>query len=252
MIRQGEGENREVTRVRIFMDTLTAKPSEAGGTLNSGCGVARFQPREVPLDLLEAVLEAGCQTPSPWNLRPWQFIVVRSEMKREQLLRNCVEPGPATTAPVLIVGIANPKAWKQAPERLAELVQQGTLSAGKQAVHLGRIHRQWSVGDAARVFAIAQTHAALQQISAAAADHTLCTYWVHEFDSAALSRVLHLPETLVLVGIMALGYCAESVAVPAPSLARSIFAEAYGLPWQPEPEAVDAVDDAEASGEEGF
>lgn len=250
MIRSGEGEKTGVSRVRIFMDTRAAKPAEPRGTLNSGCGVARFQLREVPLDLLEAILEAGCQTPSPWNLRPWQFIVVRSEVKREQLLRHCVEPGPATTGPVLIVGVANPRAWKQAPDRLAELVRQGTLSAGKQALHLGRIHRQWSVGDAARVFAIAQTHAALQQISAAAAGHSLCTYWVHEFDSAALSCVLHLPETLVVVGIMALGYCAESVPVPGPSLARCVFAEAYGLPWQPE--RAEDVPESEKTDEEGF
>ena len=234
-----DDDDKAVSRVRIFLETHAAKTAGADESVTSGCGVARFQSKDVPADLLQALLEAGCRTPSPWNLRPWQFIVVREEDKRRQVLLHCVEPGPAGTAPVVIVAVANPRVWKQAPDRLAELVQQGTLSAGTQAVHLGRIHRQWSVGDAGRVFAIAQTHAALQQISAAAAaaGQGLCTCWVHEFDAPSLARLLHLPETLVLVGVLAVGYCAEAAPVPGPSLARCVFAEAYGVPWSSAPDA---------------
>ncbi|HXE74763.1 MAG TPA: nitroreductase family protein [Candidatus Xenobia bacterium] len=240
-------DDKGVSRVRIFLEDHAAKTAEADESVTSGCGVARFQSKAVPADLLQALLEAGCRTPSPWNLRPWQFIVVCAEDKRRQVLRHCVEPGAACTAPVVIVAVANPRVWKQAPDRLAELVQQGTLSAGTQAVHLSRIHRQWSVGDAGRVFAIAQTHAALQQISAAAAAQGLCTCWVHEFDAPPLARLLHVPETLVLVGVLAVGYCAEAAPVPGPSLARCVFAEAYGLPWGLEPE-----DTRKKSDDEGF
>jgi nitroreductase len=213
---------------------------------DTGCGVARFQHRTIPPDLLEHILEAGCQAQSSWNLRPWQFIVVRSEVKRSQVLRHCVEAGPAGTAPVLIIGIANPRAWKQAPERLAELAQHGRLSAASHASHLGRIHRQWSVGDAARVLAIAQTHGALQQICASAAAHALCAHWVNEFDGAALARILYVPEPMVIVGVLALGFCDQPASLPTASLSRTIFSEAYGLPWGPagEPAAGVEADDA--------
>jgi nitroreductase len=214
--------------MRAAANKTAAEPSAAA---SAGCGVARFQNRPVPPDLLEHILEAGCQAQSSWNLRPWQFIVVRSEVKRSQVLRHCVEAGPAGTAPALIIGIANPRAWKQAPERLAELAQHGRLSAASHAAHLGRIHRQWSVGDAARVLAIAQTHGALQQICASATSHSLCAHWVNEFDAAALARILYVPEPMVIVGVLALGFCDQPASTPPAPLSRAIFSEAYGLPW---------------------
>jgi len=218
----------------MSMRTMMSKTrADLPAAATTGCGVARFEHRPVPPDLLEHILEAGCQTQSAWNLRPWQFIVVRSEVKRGQVLSHCVESGPAGTAPVLIVGIANPRAWKQAPERLAELTRHGRLAAGSHAAHLGRIHRQWSVGDAARVLAIAQTHGALQQICASAASHALCAYWVNEFDAAALARALYVPDSLVIVGVLALGFCDQPATLPSFSLSRTIFSEAYGLPWGP-------------------
>lgn len=202
--------------------------------LRTGCSVLQFEPRPVPPETLEWILEAGCQTASPWNLQPWQFIVVRSESGRRRLLEHCLEPGPAATAPVLLVAAGNPQAWKRAPERLAELMEHGSLAPGNESSHLQRIQRQWSVGDAARVFAIAQTHAALQQICLAALACDVCTWWVAELDAAAVARALNIPGSLVVVAVVGLGYSHERTALPAPSLARTVFSEAFGLPWPPQ------------------
>ena len=56
--------------------------------------------------------------------------------------------------------------------------------------------------------------------------------WIHEFDADGLARTLHIPDNLVVVGVLALGYCADRAALPTASLARTVFAEAYGLPWR--------------------
>ncbi|MEE9234028.1 MAG: nitroreductase family protein [Candidatus Acidoferrales bacterium] len=214
--------------------------------LRTGCAVARFDSRPIPDQTMEEILEAGCRTTSPWNLQPWQFIVVRTEAARAELIRHCPDPGPATSAPVLMVGVGNPRAWKQAPERLAELIRNGVLPPGQDVQHLERIQRRWSVGDTARVFAIAQTYAALQQVCLAALACTVCSHWVHEFDPAAVTSALHIPEHLVVVGIVALGYCEQATPQPLASIGRSVFAEAFGLPWprpgekQPESSARDS------------
>lgn len=199
--------------------------------LRTGCCVTRFKLEAIPTETLEWILKAGCQTASPWNLQPWQFIVVRSEAGRTEFLRHCMDPGPAATAPVLVVGLGDPLAWKRAPARFNELMRCGSLPPGSEAMYLERIQRQWSVGDAARVFAIAQTHAALQQICLTALACDVCSWWIHEFDVAGLTRALHIPANLLLVGAVGLGYCADSAALPAPSIARTVFAEAYALPW---------------------
>lgn len=196
----------------------------------NGC-VTQFKPEAIPEATLARILTAGCQTPSPWNLQPWQFVVVRSEEGRARILRHCTDPGPAATAPVLLLALGDPAAWKRAPERLAELVRGGSLRPGEEAAHLEQIRRTWSAAGADRMLAVARTHAALQQLCLAALAFDVGVHWVREFDVARLARVLHVPDNLLVVGMLGLGYCAERAVLPPPALPRMVFAEAYGLPW---------------------
>lgn len=196
----------------------------------NGC-VTGFKPEPIPQGTLHDILEAACQAPSPWNLQPWQFVVVSSPAGRARLLAQCPEAGPAASAPVLLVALADPASWKRAPQRLAEMVRSGSLPAEKETAFLRRIQRQWSVGDAARTFAIARTHAALQQLFLVALAHGVGACWVQEFDAAGVARELHVPNDLILVGVLGLGFCEKRVALPPPALARMVFGEAYGLPW---------------------
>lgn len=199
--------------------------------LQLGDCVTHFEPRPIPAESLDQILETGSQTALPWNLQPWQFVVVTAPASRERLLRHCLDPGPAVTAPALIIALGDPRAWKQAPARLSEMVISSSLAPGSEAGHLNRIRQQWSAGDTARVFAIAQTHAAVQQIRLVALAWGVSSWWIGEFDAAAIARDFHIPDTLLLVTVLGLGYCAGRAVLPRPSLARTVFAEAYGLPW---------------------
>ena len=196
----------------------------------AGCATS-FRAEAIPDAVLERILEAACQTPSPWNLQPWQFVVVRSEEGRSRLLRHCASPGPARGAPVLLVALGDPAAWKQAPERLAALVAEGKLDPQEEARELDLIRRHWSASGAAHTLAVARTHAALQQLGLVALAFGVGVCWVHDLDLARLARALHIPENLVVVAMLGLGYPADRVRLPAPSLPRVVFAEAYGLPW---------------------
>ena len=199
--------------------------------LQAGSCVTHFEAGEISPDTLDIILEAGCHTVLPWNLQPWQFVVVTSPAGRERLLRQCLEPGPAATAPALIIALGDPRAWKRAPARLSEMVISSSLPPGSEADHLHRIRQQWGTGDTARLFAIAQTHAALQQIRLVAMAYGISSWWMGEFDAAAIARDFHIPETLLVVAVLGLGYCVRQAVLPRASLARTVFAEAYGLPW---------------------
>lgn len=198
--------------------------------------VEQFDAEPVPRPVLEQILDSGRRTSSPWNLQPWQFIVVSSELGRARVLKHCHEPGPAAQAPSLIVGLGDPKAWKRAPERLAELMQNGTIRPGEEARHLDRIRRQWGTGDTSRVLAIAQTYAALQQVRLVALAFDVCSFWIHDFDAVRLEKDLHVPDSLVVVGILGLGFCRQKSRMTASSWKRFVFSEAYGLPWREEAE----------------
>jgi len=197
---------------------------------DNGC-VTRFKPDPVPPEILENIFRASCQTSSPWNLHTWQFVVAATPAARDLVLRHCVDPGSAADAPVLVVALGDPAAWKQAPERLAEMVRSGTLKQGEEAAQLERIRRLWSTGGAARTLAVARTYAAIQQLSLAAAALDLGVCWVLEHDAGRLAQALHIPENLLLVGVLGLGYCAERRSLPSPVLSRMVFSNAYGLPW---------------------
>jgi nitroreductase len=212
--------------------TMTMIEAEALLEQWNGAGCAtRFLAEPIPEAVLERILEAACRAPSPWNLQPWQFVVVRSPEGRELLLRHAAHPGPARGAPVLLLALGDPAAWKQAPERLAELVAEGQLDPRDEALELELIRRHWSAGGAAHTLAVARTHAALQQLGLAALAFGVGVCWVHDLDVARLARALHIPANLVVVAMLGLGYPADRVRLPALSLPRVVFSEAYGLPW---------------------
>jgi len=60
--------------------------------------------------------------------------------------------------------------------------------------------------------------------------------WIGEFDAAGIARDFHIPASVLVVTVLGLGYCAGRAVLPRPSLARAVFAEAYGLPWRPKGE----------------
>ena len=54
---------------------------------------------------------------------------------------------------------------------------------------------------------------------------------IHDFNAAQVARTLHVPDSLLVGGVLGLGYCANRAILPAPRVARTVFAEAFGLPW---------------------
>lgn len=209
---------------------LESERSSLLGMLGTNGCTTGFKPEPVPDELLEQVLSAACQTSSPWNLLPSQFVVVRSDAARARVLSHCPDAGSVATAPVLLVALGDPGAWKRAPERLGEMVRAGLLEKSEEAAELERIRRLWSSTGAARILAIARTHAALQQLWMAARASEIGVCWVPEFDAGEVSRALHIPESLIVVGVLGLGYCRGRVDLPGPALSRMVFFDAYGLP----------------------
>lgn len=68
--------------------------------------VRRYEPKEIPRDVLDKILEAGRQAPSAANKQPWHFIVLTdSEIKKE--LSKGLFNRFIKDAPVTIVGCAH-------------------------------------------------------------------------------------------------------------------------------------------------
>jgi nitroreductase len=174
-----------------------------------------FDGSPVPEDQLTAILEAGQWAPSPLNLQPWEFIVVTDPSIKTKILRvaeaarqKVVDgggPGWAgkysmafiENAPVLIVVLSQPK------------------KGG-----LGSFFNQPQG-------AMQATAACVQNMMLAAADMGLGTVWFTFFDPNDLSKVLNVPETLEVAGVLPLGKPAGELDAP-PRKPLKVYKNCYG------------------------
>jgi nitroreductase len=139
--------------------------------------VRSYQPRPVQQDKLDRILEAVRLAPSGSNRQPWKFVVVRDADVRRQLVAACSNQQFIAQAPVVIAGVG--------------LMPDRVMACGVP-------------GDPVDV-AIAMEHLAL-----AATAEGLGTCWIGAFHQGRVREVLSIPESAKVVGVMTLGYPADS------------------------------------------
>ncbi|WP_240911649.1 nitroreductase family protein [Thermococcus sp. LS1] len=162
--------------------------------------VRRFQEREVPLEDLKKILEAGIWAPSGSNVQPWEFIVVRERDNIERV--KLVSPGLFGNPSTVVVLCINTKLAKR---------------GGK----LGE-------------------ESALMDISMAAQNMMLAAYSmgigscpVLSFNKTALKELLNIPEHVEPVLILIFGYPRVWPKPPRRRpLKEVVHVEEYGRPFE--------------------
>jgi nitroreductase len=140
--------------------------------ISSRRSIRKYENKEIPKQVLDQILEAGRQSPSAMNKQPYRFVVVtKSELKKEM---KAIFSRFLDGAPVVIVGCANIKA---------------------------RITGKWAVID---------TTIALQNMLLAAWGLGLGSCWIGSFNEQKTKKALNVPEDWKIVGMLTLGYPAES------------------------------------------
>ena len=77
---------------------------------------AHFSATPVPAEDLTAILAAGGQAPSGYNLQPWRFLVLRNPRRRQALRKAAFDQAKITEAPVVIVAFAPHTGWEETAE----------------------------------------------------------------------------------------------------------------------------------------
>jgi len=129
--------------------------------------VREYDPRAVPRDIIDSILEAGRVSPSANNRQPWHFIVVTEPEKRIVLSEGRWAKF-LSQSPVVIVGCADLK-----------------TSA------------KWAVVD---------TTIALTQMVLAATSEGLGTCWIGSFYEDKVKDLLEIPSGYQVVAMLAVGY----------------------------------------------
>lgn len=136
-----------------------------------------FKEDEIPEATVTRLLEAACHAPSAGNLQPWQYYVVTSKSKKEELAGAAYGQTFVAAAPVAIVVCAQPE-----------------ISAARYG------------NRGSEFYCLQDTAAAVQNILLAAYALGLGTCWVGAFDDEEVSRVLGLPGETRPVAIIPVGY----------------------------------------------
>jgi len=141
--------------------------------------IREYTAEDVPQKLIDEALELASWAPSAGNLQSRDFIVIRNQQTKEDLVTAALGQEFIAQAPVVIVAIAN-------LERVA---------------HYGDRGRE--------LYAIQDSAAAIQNLMLALHERGLGTVWVGAFNEKEAGRALGLPAHARPVAILPVGYPAE-------------------------------------------
>ena len=132
--------------------------------------IRKYKPDKIPKKLLEYVIEAARLAPSWGNRQPWKFIIVTDRMLKKKItMRDW-----AAEAPIVLVGIADPKLSGTRSDKQYYLLDMGI---------------------------------AIEHMMLAAAELGLGTCWIGgQFNEDAIREILKIPNQYRVVALTPLGY----------------------------------------------
>jgi nitroreductase len=139
--------------------------------------IREFKDRAVEDGLIHKVLEDANKAPSAGNLQARDFIIIRDEGIKKEIARAALNQDFITGASVVVVICAN---------TVRSAVKYGRRGAGL-----------YSILDAAL---------AAQNLMLSCVEEGLGSCYVGAFDEGRIRKVLGIPETVIPVGIIPIGY----------------------------------------------
>lgn len=201
--------------------------------------VRRFSREPISEPLLYEALDAANWAPSGFNLQPWYFILVRDMNLRKLLSHVAMDQAQVSDAPVTVVFVANPDAWKADYQKVLQLGEEsGLMTKEKVAFYKSRVLQFCWLGpyslfgfikklivplirlkkpipDPAasraelRGYVRGQTMLAAQNFMLAAQSVGLDTSPIGAFDEYRLKKLLAIPSSMTVPIIIPTGYRLE-------------------------------------------
>jgi nitroreductase len=178
--------------------------------------IRKYRAEPVPEEALQTVLEASRWAPSWSNTQCWRLIVVRDNETKSKLADILIgvragRPNPAT------------EAVRSAPIVIAACAERGV--SGLRKDESGQSVPATDKGDWWLMFDVAL---AMQNMSLAAYALGLGTIHTGSFDDAEAARILDVPDNVIVVELMPLGWPDEEPAArPRKEISEFVFFEKY-------------------------
>jgi len=185
--------------------------------------IRRFRPDPVPQDMVLQMLEGARLAPSASNRQPWRFVVVTDAEEKKRLRQICLDQAFIEEAAVVFVACADLSAYSReaSRRRYQEFIDAGVELSGRFAdSSFQRLIDSLPEPDPAAVLtpATANTYIATEHIVLMATALGLGSCWVGAImDQEAIKLLLHLPQNVIVVALVAVGY-PKAVPPPRPRL----------------------------------
>ena len=164
----------------------------------------------VPEKMIIQMLESARLAPSGSNTQPWRFVVVTDAEEKKQLKEICFNQSMIEDAGVIFVACADLSSYSPDSylKRRQEAVDAGVFPAStlKDPIFLAQINSRADLATFAPS-AMANTYIAIEHIVLMATALGLGSCWIGAIrDHNALKKLLDIPQDMMLVALLAVGY----------------------------------------------
>ena len=167
--------------------------------------------KNVSEEELARIIELAANTPSSFNLQPWNLIVLRNPEEKEKLKSLAWDQPKIVEAPVVLIVLADKNGW-QAGHPTFEKNWQEMLESGSMKLE----QREWFLNatkalydwnpDANLAFAAKNTGFFAMSLMYAATSLGLETHPMDGFDHEAVRKEFKIPDSYWVPLLLAVGY----------------------------------------------
>ena len=171
--------------------------------------IRKYKNQIVEPEKIELLLEAARLAPSACNLQPFRALVVEKPEELAFVAQTAYGIGATTTAPLVIIGLADIKADARLQDRFQELIEAKSM----EPMDMGKLKSakntpfQLKLGED---IALLSTAIAIEHIVLQANKLELGTCWVHHFEIDEIRDYFKIPDNMRIVTLLTLGYPDET------------------------------------------
>lgn len=193
--------------------------------IQSRRSIRKYLGDDVPDAYIRQMLEAARLAPSGSNNQPWRFIVVRDANVRSEICKLHNGQRFIEEAPVTIVCFGDLDRYSQEVNRAkwSELIESGIAAelSGNLATPEfwnGVAARPTPPRERRLTSAVSNAYIAVEHLLLMATALGLGTCWLNAVDNPKLNELFGLPDNIVSVAVIPVGYPAGKIPAPRPRI----------------------------------
>ena len=177
--------------------------------------------KDVTDEQLAEMVALAANTPSSFNLQPWNLMVLRDPAEKEKLKALAWDQPKVVEAPVVLMVLADMKGWQEGhpvfEKNWQEMLASGAMQPEQREWFLNATQSlyNWSK-DANLAFAVKNTGFFAMSLMYAATSLGLESHPMDGFDHEAVKKAFKVPDNYWIPLLLAVGYRKPGLELQAP------------------------------------